>query len=90
MLLVIEKNEMLHLLHERQEFSDVFIAFMLTRNIRAEEDLIDQLFNSGEKRLARTLLLLARYGPRSAREIVAGDVGGDGGHHSSSCELLLE
>jgi CRP/FNR family cyclic AMP-dependent transcriptional regulator len=61
-LLVIEKKDMLHVLHERQEFSDLFISFMLTRNIRAEEDLIDQLFNSSEKRLARALLLLARYG----------------------------
>ena len=61
-LLAIEKKDMLHILHERQEFSDIFISFILTRNIRAEEDLIDQLFNSSEKRLARTLLLLARYG----------------------------
>jgi CRP/FNR family transcriptional regulator, cyclic AMP receptor protein len=61
-LLAIEKKDMLHILHERQEFSDLFISFMLTRNIRAEEDLIDQLFNSSEKRLARALLLLARYG----------------------------
>ena len=83
-LLVIEKNEMLQLLHERQEFSDVFIAFMLTRNIRIEEDLIDQLFNSSEKRLARTLLLLARYGkedvahrvlPKLSQETLAEMVG---------------
>jgi len=52
-------------LHEEHEFSDRFIAYMLARNIRAEEDLIDQLFNSSEKRLARTLLLLARYGAQS-------------------------
>ena len=49
-------------LHEQHELSDLFIQFVLTRNIRIEEDLIDQLFNSTEKRLARTLLLLARYG----------------------------
>jgi CRP/FNR family cyclic AMP-dependent transcriptional regulator len=61
-LLVLEKDEMIRVLHEEHEFSDRFIAHMLTRNIRAEEDLIDQLFNSSEKRLARTLLLLARYG----------------------------
>jgi CRP/FNR family cyclic AMP-dependent transcriptional regulator len=61
-VLVIEKNEMIRLLHEEHEFSDRFIAYMLARNIRVEEDLIDQLFNSSEKRLARTLLLLARYG----------------------------
>jgi CRP/FNR family transcriptional regulator, cyclic AMP receptor protein len=61
-VLVIEKKEMLRVLHERQELSDRFIAFMLSRNIRIEEDLIDQLFNSSEKRLARTLLLLASFG----------------------------
>src|SRR6202051_1607045 len=61
-VLVIEKAEMLKLLHEEHELSDRFIRFMLARNIRIEEDLIDQLFNSSEKRLARTLLLLARYG----------------------------
>ena len=59
---VIEKNEMLRVLHEQHALSDQFISFMLARNIRIEEDLIDQLFNSSEKRLARTLLLLARYG----------------------------
>jgi CRP/FNR family transcriptional regulator, cyclic AMP receptor protein len=60
--LVIEKSEMLKVLHEQHGLSDRFISFMLARNIRIEEDLIDQLFNSSEKRLARTLLLLARYG----------------------------
>jgi CRP/FNR family cyclic AMP-dependent transcriptional regulator len=59
---VIEKSQMLKVLHEQHTLSDQFIAFMLARNIRIEEDLIDQLFNSSEKRLARTLLLLARYG----------------------------
>jgi CRP/FNR family transcriptional regulator, cyclic AMP receptor protein len=59
---VIGKSEMLRVLHEQHALSDQFIAFMLARNIRIEEDLIDQLFNSSEKRLARTLLLLARYG----------------------------
>jgi CRP/FNR family transcriptional regulator, cyclic AMP receptor protein len=61
-VLVIKKSEMLRVLHEESEFSDRFIAHMLSRNLRVEEDLIDQLFNSSEKRLARTLLLLARYG----------------------------
>ena len=61
-VLVIEKDEMIRVLHAEHAFSDRFIAYMLARNIRAEEDLIDQLFNSSEKRLARTLLLLARYG----------------------------
>jgi CRP-like cAMP-binding protein len=61
-VLVIEKNEMAHVLHDQHELSDLFINFVLTRNIRIEEDLVDRLFNSTEKRLARTLLLLARYG----------------------------
>jgi CRP-like cAMP-binding protein len=61
-LLVIEKNEMIRVLHAEHAFSDRFVSYMLSRNIRIEEDLIDQLFNSSEKRLARTLLLLARYG----------------------------
>jgi CRP/FNR family cyclic AMP-dependent transcriptional regulator len=61
-VLVIEKNEMFKVLHEEHALSDRFIRFMLARNIRIEEDLVDQLFNSSEKRLARTLLLLARYG----------------------------
>jgi CRP/FNR family cyclic AMP-dependent transcriptional regulator len=61
-VLVFEKDEMLKALAEQQALSDRFITFMLARNIRIEQDLIDQLFNSSEKRLARTLLLLARYG----------------------------
>ena len=61
-VLVIEKNEMIRVLHVEHAFSDRFISYMLSRNIRIEEDLVDQLFNSSEKRLARTLLLLARYG----------------------------
>ena len=65
-VLVIEKREMFKILHEQHGLSDVFINFMLARNIRIEEDLIDQLFNSSEKRLARTLLLLARYGKEDA------------------------
>jgi len=61
-LLVIEKKEMIRVLHAEHAFSDRFLAYMLTRNIRIEQDLVDQLFNSSEKRLARTLLLLAQYG----------------------------
>jgi CRP/FNR family cyclic AMP-dependent transcriptional regulator len=64
-ILFIEKSEMIRVLHAEHAFSDRFISHMLTRNIRIEEDLIDQLFNSSEKRLARTLLLLARYGKES-------------------------
>jgi CRP/FNR family transcriptional regulator, cyclic AMP receptor protein len=61
-ILFIEKNEMMRVLRTEHALSDLFISHMLTRNIRIEEDLIDQLFNSSEKRLARALLLLARYG----------------------------
>jgi CRP-like cAMP-binding protein len=61
-ILMIAKARMINLLHRQQAMSDQFIAHMLSRNIRIEEDLIDQLFNTSEKRLARTLLLLARYG----------------------------
>lgn len=66
--LCIPKAEMIRTLHEQREFADRFIAHMLARNIRIEEDLIDHLFNSSEKRLARTLLLLARYGKDDATE----------------------
>jgi CRP/FNR family transcriptional regulator, cyclic AMP receptor protein len=61
-VLLVNKARMVRLLHKQHAMSDRFIAHMLARNIRIEEDLIDQLFNSSEKRLARTLLLLARYG----------------------------
>jgi CRP/FNR family transcriptional regulator, cyclic AMP receptor protein len=61
-ILQVDKEQMVRLLHKEHALSDRFIAHMLARNIRIEEDLIDQLFNSSEKRLARTLLLLARYG----------------------------
>ena len=82
--LVIEKDEMLRVLHEQRALSDRFITYMLTRNIRAEADLVDQLFNRSEKRLARALLLLARYGkeeepnrvlPKISQEILAEMVG---------------
>jgi CRP/FNR family cyclic AMP-dependent transcriptional regulator len=69
-VLILEKDKMIRALHDEHEFSDCFIAFMLARNLRVEEDLIDQLFNSSEKRLARTLLLLARYGAPGKPEAV--------------------
>jgi CRP-like cAMP-binding protein len=83
-ILRIEKGHMAQLLHKQHAMSDRFISHILTRNIRIEEDLIDQLFNSSEKRLARTLLLLARYGkqakptrevPRISQETLAEMVG---------------
>jgi len=61
-VLEITKAQMIRVLHEQHALSDVFIAHMVSRNVRIEQDLIDQLFNSSEKRLARALLLLARYG----------------------------
>ncbi len=71
-VLVIAKSEMVRVLHEQSTFSDRFIAHMLSRNVRIEQDLVDQLFNSSEKRLARALLLLARYGKQDKpRQIVA-------------------
>jgi CRP/FNR family transcriptional regulator, cyclic AMP receptor protein len=83
-VLIVEKGEMFKVLHQQPALSDRFISFMLARNIRIEEDLIDQLFNSSEKRLARTLLLLARYGkddkphgllPKVSQEMLAEMVG---------------
>lgn len=65
-VLLVPKEAMAILLHKQQAMSDRFIVHMLSRNIRIEEDLIDQLFNSSEKRLARALLLLARYGKQEA------------------------
>ena len=65
-IVIVDKPEMVRRLHAAPAFADRFLTHMLTRNIRIEEDLIDQLFNSSEKRLARTLLLLARYGEPEA------------------------
>jgi CRP/FNR family transcriptional regulator, cyclic AMP receptor protein len=73
-VLVIEKHEMIRVLHEEHEFSDRFIAYTLSRNARVEEDLIDHLFNSSEKRLARTLLLLARYGAQDQPQKVIANI----------------
>jgi CRP/FNR family cyclic AMP-dependent transcriptional regulator len=67
-VLAIEKQEMVRALHSEHALSDRFTTYLLTRNIRTEEDLVDQLFNSSEKRLARTLLLLAHYGGDSKPE----------------------
>ena len=86
---------MVRLLHKQHAMSDRFIAHMLARNIRIEEDLVDQLFNSSEKRLARTLLLLARYGkhdkPGAGRPAdLPGDAGGNGRHDAIAREFLYE
>jgi CRP/FNR family cyclic AMP-dependent transcriptional regulator len=83
-ILVVPKRQMIRLLHRQHALSDRFIAHMLARNSRLEEDLVDQLFNASEKRLARTLLLLARYGkqdgprrvlPKISQEVLAEIVG---------------
>ena len=80
----IERQAMIRLLHERSVFSERFLAHLLARNVRIEEDLVDQLFNSSEKRLARVLLLLARFGkegetepviPKVSQEVLAEMVG---------------
>jgi CRP-like cAMP-binding protein len=71
-VLSVKKRTMVKVLHEQHALSDRFIAHMLSRNARIEQDLIDQLFNSSEKRLARALLLLARYGKQDKpRQVVA-------------------
>jgi CRP/FNR family cyclic AMP-dependent transcriptional regulator len=83
-VLIVRTQQMSRLLHDQHALSDRFITYVLARNIRIEEDLIDQLFNSSEKRLARTLLLLARYGtadqtyrvlPRISHETLANMIG---------------
>lgn len=80
----LEKADVIRALHEQPSFSEVFVAHLLSRNIRVEEDLVDQLFNSSEKRLARVLLLLANFGkegtpqtviPKISQETLAGIIG---------------
>lgn len=79
----LEKNSIIRLLHDQPAFSELFMSYVLSRNVRIEEDLVDQLFNSSEKRLARTLLLLAHVGneetktvvPRISQETLAGMIG---------------
>src|ERR1700680_2735783 len=66
----IDKKAMIEVLHREHAFSDMFVAYLLARNIRYEEDLVDQLFNSSEKRLARVLLLLAHFGKEGKKETV--------------------
>jgi len=69
-VLRIDKKAMMEALHRKHEFSDLFVAYLLGRNIRYEEDLVDQLFNSSERRLARVLLLLARFGKEGMPESI--------------------
>ena len=69
-ILQIDKKEMTRALHEQHALSDIFVAYLLSRNRRVQEDLVDQLFNSSEKRLARALLLLAQFGKEGPPETV--------------------
>jgi CRP/FNR family transcriptional regulator, cyclic AMP receptor protein len=69
MVMRIDKKSMMNVIHRERAFSDMFVAYLLTRNIRYEEDLVDQLFNSSEKRLARILLLLAHFGKDGKPEV---------------------
>ena len=86
---------MIRVIHDEPRFSELLLSYLLSRNIRIEEDLVDQLFNSSEKRLARVLLLLANFGKE--RQAGAGDSqdqpgnpGGDGGHHPRQSQFLHE
>src|SRR6476660_6766942 len=74
-ILMIERKEMVRVLHEEQLFSEVFVSYLLSRNTRIQEDLVDQLFNSSEKRLARALLLLAQFGKDGVPETVIPKIG---------------
>jgi CRP/FNR family cyclic AMP-dependent transcriptional regulator len=74
-ILRIERKEMVRVLHEEQLFSEVFVSYLLSRNTRIQEDLVDQLFNSSEKRLARALLLLAQFGKDGVPETVIPKIG---------------
>jgi CRP/FNR family transcriptional regulator, cyclic AMP receptor protein len=73
-ILRIDKKEMQRVLHEERMFSDLFIPYLLSRNVRTQEDLVDQLFNSSEQRLARTLLLLAHYGKEGDPETISSEI----------------
>jgi CRP/FNR family transcriptional regulator, cyclic AMP receptor protein len=70
----VQKTEMVRILHAEPSFSEMFMAHLLTRNNRVEEDLVDQLFNSSEKRLARTLLLLANFGKDDTPQAIPGKI----------------
>jgi CRP-like cAMP-binding protein len=86
-VLQIDKRAMMEALHREHAFSDLFVAYLLGRNIRYEEDLVDQLFNSSEKRLARVLLMLTRDGSPQDQ---SGDAGGDDRHYPVAGQLLHE
>jgi CRP/FNR family transcriptional regulator, cyclic AMP receptor protein len=94
-VLKIERGEMIRGLREEQPFCEMFISFVIARNARIQKDLVDQLFNSSEKRLARALLLLAQFGKDGAPETVIpkispGNPGRNGGNHPIPRQLLHE
>jgi CRP/FNR family cyclic AMP-dependent transcriptional regulator len=73
-LMRIDKKSMMKVLHREHAFSDMFVAYLLTRNVQYQEDLVDQLFNSSEKRLARILLLLAHFGKERVPETLSANL----------------
>jgi hypothetical protein len=94
-LLRVNKKAMMEAVHGEHAFPDMFVAYLLARNIRYEEELVDQLFNSSEKRLARVLLLLAHFGKgghsgKRGSQDQSGDPGRDDRHHSLATQLFHE
>jgi CRP-like cAMP-binding protein len=73
-ILTIQRKEILRVLHEEHDFSDLLVAYLIDRHSRTQSDLVDQLFNSGEKRLARALLILARFGKKDRTETVIPEI----------------
>ena len=93
--LKITREEMARVMHDEPKFADLFFKFLLARSMRTQADLVDQLFNSSEKRLARILLLMAEFGkPGEARHLHSssfpGNIGGNDRHDSLPCQLLYE
>jgi hypothetical protein len=91
----IDKVAVVRVLHDEPKFSEMFLSFILARNARVEEDLVDHLFNSSEKRLARVLLLMANFGKQGRHgagptQDQSRDTGGNGGHDAAARELLYE
>jgi hypothetical protein len=88
----IDKKSMMNVIHRERAFSNMFVDYLLIRNIRHEEDLVDQLFNSSEKRLARVVLLLAQFGKDGKPEVAIPKIsqetlGRNGGHNSLASQF---
>ena len=88
--LKIGRDRMVRVMHEEHELSELVMKFLLENSMRIQADLVDQLFNSSEKRLARVLLLMAEFGKPGEPDQFPGDPGGDGRHHPLAGELLHE